>query len=59
MISLASITSSGMTLDDLTRVLLIGSIVLLVSVAAVRLSVRSGLPSLLIYLGIGLALGSA
>ena len=59
MISLASVTSSGMTLDDLTRVLLIGSIVLLVAVAAVRLSVRSGLPSLLIYLGIGLALGNA
>ena len=30
---------------------------LVVAVAAVRLSVRSGLPSLLIYLGIGLALG--
>ena len=59
MISLASITSSGMSLDDLTRVLLVGSIVLLVAVAAVRLSVRSGLPSLLIYLGIGLALGKA
>ena len=59
MISLASITSSGMSLDDLTRVLLLGSLVLLVAVAAVRLSVRSGLPSLLIYLGIGLALGNA
>jgi cell volume regulation protein A len=58
-ISLASITSSGMSLDDLTRVLLLGSLVLLVAVAAVRLSVRSGLPSLLIYLGIGLALGNA
>ena len=57
--ALASITSSTMDLDDLTRVLLIGSLVLLVAVAAVRLSVRSGLPSLLIYLGIGLALGNA
>ena len=57
--ALASITSSTMNLDDLTRVLLIGSLVLLVAVAAVRLSVRSGLPSLLIYLGIGLALGNA
>ncbi|NUO35419.1 MAG: potassium/proton antiporter [Dermatophilaceae bacterium] len=57
--ALASITSSSMNLDDLTRVLLIGSLVLLVAVAAVRLSVRSGLPSLLIYLGIGLALGNA
>ena len=32
---------------------------LLVAVAAVRLSVRSGLPSLLLYLGIGMALGEA
>ena len=45
------------TLEDLTPVLLIGSLVLLVSVAAVRLSVKSGLPSLLLYLAIGLALG--
>ena len=44
-------------LDDLTRSLLIGSAVLLVAVAAVRISVRSGLPSLLIFLGIGLVLG--
>jgi cell volume regulation protein A len=33
--------------------------VLLVSVATVRLSVRSGLPSLLLYLGIGVAIGEA
>ena len=59
MTAIASITSSGMTLDDLTRVLLVGSIVLLVAVAAVRLSIRSGMPSLLIYLGIGLLLGNA
>ena len=44
-------------LDDLTWSLLIGSAVLLVAVAAVRISVRSGLPSLLIFLGIGLLLG--
>ena len=31
----------------------------LVSVAAVRLSLRSGLPSLLLYLGIGVAIGEA
>jgi potassium/hydrogen antiporter len=49
--------SAGFSLDDLTVALLIGSLVLVVSVAAVRLSIRSGLPSLLIYLGIGLALG--
>ncbi|WP_082553313.1 potassium/proton antiporter [Phycicoccus sp. Root101] len=51
--------SSAFTLHDLTPALLVGSLVLLVSVAAVRLSVRSGLPSLLIYLGIGLAIGEA
>jgi len=44
-------------LDDLTWSLLIGSAVLLVAVAAVRISVRSGLPSLLIFLAIGLLLG--
>ena len=32
---------------------------LLVAVAAVRLSLRSGLPSLLLYLGIGVAIGEA
>lgn len=47
------------TLDDLTPALLVGSLVLLVSVAAVRLSVKSGLPSLLLYLGIGLAIGES
>ncbi|MFV0463537.1 MAG: potassium/proton antiporter [Nostocoides sp.] len=47
------------TLADLTPVLLLGTIVLLVSVAAVRLSTRSGLPSLLLYLAIGLVLGDA
>ena len=46
-------------LDDLTWSLLIGSIVLLVAVAAVRISVRSGLPSLLIFLAIGLLLGES
>ena len=51
--------STGYSLDDLTLALLVGSLVLVVSVAAVRLSLRSGLPSLLIYLGIGLVLGEA
>lgn len=50
-------TTSTFSPEDLTRVLLVGSIVLLVSVASVKLTNRSGLPSLLIYLGIGLALG--
>ena len=47
------------TLTDLTPALLVGSLVLLVSVAAVRLSVKSGLPSLLMYLAIGLAIGES
>ena len=36
-----------------------GAFVLLVSVAAVRLAVRSGLPSLLLYLAIGIAIGES
>jgi cell volume regulation protein A len=52
-------SSGAFTLHELTPALLIGSLVLLVSVAAVRLSLKSGLPSLLIYLGIGLAIGEA
>ena len=51
--------ATGFSLDDLTLALLVGSLVLVVSVAAVRLSLRSGLPSLLIYLGIGLVLGES
>ncbi|UKY55249.1 potassium/proton antiporter [Streptomyces inhibens] len=46
-----------MTVDHLNELLLICSLVLLIAVAAVRLSSRSGLPSLLIYLGIGVAIG--
>jgi cell volume regulation protein A len=45
--------------DELARVLLLGAGVVLVSVAAVRLTAASGLPSLLLYLGIGLALGAS
>ncbi len=52
-------TASGFSLDDLTVALLVGSLVLVVAVAAVRLSLGTGLPSLLIYLGIGLVLGEA
>ncbi|MFD3511855.1 potassium/proton antiporter [Streptomyces sp. NPDC058657] len=46
-----------LTVHQLNELLLICAVVLLVAVAAVRLSSRSGLPSLLIYLGIGIALG--
>lgn len=47
----------GFTVEDLGLSLAIASGVLLIAVAAVRLAVRSGLPTLLLYLGIGLALG--
>ena len=50
---------AAFTVSDLDLSLLIGTLVLLVSVAAVRLSLRSGLPSLLLYLGIGVAIGEA
>ncbi|MFV0135344.1 potassium/proton antiporter [Streptomyces sp. HMX87] len=46
-----------MTVQYLNQLLLVCSLVLLVAVAAVRLSSRSGLPSLLIYLAIGIAMG--
>ncbi|MBT3159389.1 potassium/proton antiporter [Streptomyces sp. CHA1] len=46
-----------MTVHDLNQLLLLCSLVLLVAVAAVRVSARSGLPSLLVYLGIGVAMG--
>ncbi|QUQ71715.1 potassium/proton antiporter [Kutzneria sp. CA-103260] len=42
---------------NLSTALGIGALVLLLSVVAVRLSVRLGLPSLLLYLGIGLLIG--
>jgi cell volume regulation protein A len=49
--------SPSLTVYDLNQLLLVCSLVLLVAVVAVRISSRSGLPSLLIYLGIGIAIG--
>ncbi|NAZ87752.1 potassium/proton antiporter [Kineococcus indalonis] len=46
-----------MTLEEFSAVLLVSSLVLLAAVLAVRLSARTGLPSLLLYLGLGLLLG--
>ncbi|MBZ9638603.1 potassium/proton antiporter [Streptomyces sp. PSKA30] len=46
-----------LSIHDLNELLLVCSIVLLVAVAAVRISSRSGLPSLLVYLGIGVLMG--
>jgi cell volume regulation protein A len=40
-------------------VLLVGAVVMLVAILAVRLSVRAGLPSLLVYLLMGVLLGEA
>jgi cell volume regulation protein A len=46
-------------LGDLNKILFVGAVVLLVAVSAVRLSSRAGLPSLLVYLGLGVLLGDA
>ncbi|MFI9806348.1 potassium/proton antiporter [Streptomyces sp. NPDC052301] len=46
-----------MTVHHLNQLLLVCSVVLLVAVAAVRVSSRSGLPSLLVYLAIGVVMG--
>ena len=50
-----------MTLDvhTLDQVLLVGTGVLLLAILAVRLSVGVGLPSLLVYLLMGVAIGEA
>jgi cell volume regulation protein A len=45
------------TVEQLDGVLFVGALVLLVAVAAVRLSVGTGLPSLLLYVALGLAIG--
>lgn len=46
-----------LTVHQLNELLLVSSLVLLIAVAAVRISSRSGLPSLLLYLGIGVVIG--
>jgi cell volume regulation protein A len=45
--------------EDLNLVLLAGTGILLVAVAAVRLANRAGLPTLLIYLALGVAVGES
>jgi potassium/hydrogen antiporter len=50
---------SDFGVDQLNVSLLLGGAVLLVAVLAVRLSERSGLPTLLLYLGLGVGLGEA
>src|SRR5215813_13658444 len=44
---------------NIDTALLLGALVLLVAVAAVRLSAKAGLPSLLVYLLLGVAIGEA
>lgn len=46
-----------MTLEQLYVTLLVGAVVILVSIAATRLASSVGLPSLLLYLAVGLVLG--
>ncbi|MFJ1765605.1 potassium/proton antiporter [Amycolatopsis sp. NPDC088138] len=46
-------------MDQLPVLLGVGGVVLLASVLAVRVSIRLGLPSLLLYLGIGVVLGES
>ncbi len=46
-----------MDADRLNQLLLVGSVVLLLAILAVRVTLAVGLPSLLLYLGMGLALG--
>ncbi|MDX6310531.1 MAG: potassium/hydrogen antiporter [Nocardioidaceae bacterium] len=48
-----------MDADALDALLLVGSVVLLLAILAVRVTLAAGLPSLLIYLGMGLALGES
>ncbi|MDX6318117.1 MAG: potassium/hydrogen antiporter, partial [Nocardioidaceae bacterium] len=48
-----------MTAHHLDALLLAGSVVVLLAVLAVRVSANVGLPSLLIYLGMGIVLGES
>jgi len=45
------------TVDDLNTAVLLGALVLVAAVFAVRLSVGTGTPSLLLYLALGVAIG--
>ena len=49
----------NLDVESLDQFLLIGAAVLLAAILAVRLAVGVGLPSLLLYLGMGVALGEA
>ena len=53
------LADTGFSAADLNPALLLGSLTLLAAAAAVRLSVRSGMPSLILYLLIGMLLGES
>lgn len=48
-----------MTIDELNVAVLVGAAVVLVAVVAVRLSVGTGMPSMLLYLGLGVVIGES
>ncbi|MGH3969534.1 MAG: potassium/proton antiporter, partial [Mycobacterium sp.] len=47
-----------MTLQQLYLALLVGGLALLASIVAARFAAKVGLPSLLLFLGVGIALGN-
>lgn len=56
---MAASATASFTTHDLAVGLFIGALVLLVSILAVRFANRSGMPTLVLYLGIGLVMGEA
>jgi cell volume regulation protein A len=46
------------SIEDLDAALLVGALVLIAAIAAVRLSARVGLPTLLLYVGLGMLIGT-
>ncbi|MGQ0463811.1 MAG: potassium/proton antiporter [Sporichthyaceae bacterium] len=49
--------AGGTALDDLNLAMFVGSLVLIVALVAVRLAASTSLPTLLLYLGLGVLLG--
>ena len=56
--TLATLPTVGYGLNDLTVTMLLGAFALFLAVVSVRISDRSGVPVMLLYLGIGLLFGS-
>src|SRR5262245_31714062 len=57
--SAGAIGTAGAVRGSIDTALLVGASVLLIAVAAVRLSARAGLPSVLVYLALGVAIGES